>query len=112
MPKEHRPYGFFFWLHLVSIFFLWTSPFLVDLKWLPLGLIALYFQWRILGGCACTYWEFGHFDTPFYWYYLNRWGVKISRKGADILTDYVIPIWVLIFGVIWQWVLGHEPLLF
>ncbi|OGN00620.1 MAG: hypothetical protein A3B91_02285 [Candidatus Yanofskybacteria bacterium RIFCSPHIGHO2_02_FULL_41_29] len=106
--KKHCDFGPIFWAHLFYIILIYISPFWLDWRWMPLGVIGMYLQWYYFGGCFLTKLEFGESEhNNFNWYYLNRLGFNVSLKRVKIFTDYLIPIFLFVFAFVWQFILGH-----
>jgi len=106
--KKHCDFGPVFWIHLLYIALIYTSPLWLNWKIMPLAIGVVYFQWFFFGGCVLTIWEFGRTEhNSFYWYYLNRLGFKFSLKKVNLFTDYLAPSLIFIFAFTWQFIFGH-----
>ena len=107
---------FWFWLHLLIIFLIWTSPFFLDWK-IILGFIGIYYlQLFIFSGCILSVKQFGVKDREktFFIFLFNKIGIKLSYKkimlfkinGVKIfLSDIILPLILLFVALIWQVVL-------
>lgn len=96
-PK--REFGPTFWLHLVLIILVWTSPFWLSWRIILLSILIYYFQIWLLGGCILTQAQFKNVshNYSFYYHYLKKLGFKPNERKLHIFLNYIAP-W-LILGV-------------
>jgi hypothetical protein len=103
-------FGMIFWIHLILIIALWTSPFWLDWKLIIFGGILYSVQLMIFGDCILTRKQFGtkKRGITFYYYYLKKMGFNVSSEGVRKFADrYSFPI-ILITAIIIQEVLNFK----
>jgi len=98
-----------FLLHLVIIFFVYISPFILDWKLILILIILYYLQLLIFGNCILTIKQFAEQkrDTTFYSHVLSKLGFYPDKRTVRITVDYYIPWIILVVALIWQITLGH-----
>ena len=89
-------------LHLLVICLIYTSPFIVPLKWIVVGAALYFVQIKTLGGCILTKIEFGSYDECAYWHYLNWIGLRLRKESVHFVIDYIAPPAVLLTAFIYQ----------
>src|SRR3989338_11341446 len=103
-------YGPFFWLHLgwnVLAYFSW----LLFSWWIVIfGAALLQLQFLVFGNCVLTKAEFKEAAKDASWHavYLERLGLKTSRRKMEVWARYIAPGVVLLLVVILQFVLAKE----
>jgi hypothetical protein len=111
--KEVKEFGLIFWLHLLTIILIWSSPFLVDWKLIALFILLYYLQLIAVGNCILTWKQFGagKRQITFYYYYLSKLGLKLNVDRVRFVADYLLPWIILAMALFWQQVWGNEVLL-
>ncbi len=100
----HKDFGLIFWLHLLLLAAIWSSPFWVPWRWMLAGIALYYLQLLIVGGCILTKLQFGASkpETTFYAHLLESIGFRCDRRRVSFTVDYVLP-WLLIgIALLWQ----------
>jgi hypothetical protein len=111
--KHVQLFGFIFWLHLVIILLAYASPFLFHWKWIVVGIVLLWIQTRVFGGCVLTHAQFGKSEKlSIYSVYLELMGIHFKRAHVIFVVTYILPCLVLIIALVWQVLLRKVPLLF
>ncbi len=98
-------YYFWFCLHVSIIFGAYISPFIVDWRLVTLGVIIYWVVGNRWKYCPLTKWQFGNSEHSFYWRYLNKFGIKVNDKQADLVAARLIPVILIIAAVVYQVVL-------
>jgi len=91
-------FGFLFWIHLILIILVWTSPLFLDWRIIFVFVLLYYFQLLVFGDCIFSKKQFGSEKRKetFYSYYLTKLGFRINRKRLVFFLDYILP-WILLF---------------
>ncbi len=110
--KNVKYFGFIFWIHLLLILFAYLSPFLFDWRVIVLGSVVLIIQYYLFDGCLLNKAQFNDTSEVFLYPYLTMLGLKINRYFFRIFIRYVLPIILVVFAIIWQVILGIDPLIF
>lgn len=101
MEKE---FGLMFWLHLILIILIWSSPFWLNWKFILFFIFLYYLQLIILKDCILTK---AQFETKkrgvtFYWYYLTKLGFNLNKEKVRFIVDYIFPWVILTIALICQ----------
>jgi len=113
MGKNESEFGIIFWTHLFIIFGWYFSPFLISWYFVFLGVIFSYGQGLLINGCFLTHFQFGkQSDYTFWGYYLEKIGVKFSKRSLKIIFFWCEPIVIFLIAIFWQFVFGNLPFLF
>ena len=103
-----------FWVHLFFTLLAWVAPFLFNWPLLCLAYAVVLLQFFIFKRCLMN--ERHELpeedDATFYSHLLERMGFHPNRKKLKFFIRRVLYILLGIFSFIWQWGLGHDPLLF
>lgn len=93
-----------FWIHLLVVIAVWSSPFWLSWKLIIVGVAIYYLQLLILGNCVLTRWQFQsrEIEISFYAHVLEKFGLRFNHRTVSAITDYVIPWIVLLIALIWQ----------
>jgi hypothetical protein len=98
-----KDFGIIFWIHLLLIIAVWTSPFWVDWRIMLVVIVLLNLQFLILGGCYLTFLETGKDrDMTFYYYYLSKFFPHLNKKKTKIFIRYILPFLLLGIALIYQ----------
>lgn len=110
MPKS-KDFGFVFWMHLLVLCLMYSSPFLFSWQLILIGVILYFLQLLVFGGCVLTIKELGEDRKEgFNAYYLRKLGFKVNETKLKIVLS-LVP-WILLFvALVWQVVLKHTPYL-
>lgn len=108
--KKRNDLGIYFWIHVVSILLLYSSPFIISWKIFLIIAILYYLQLVVIKGCFLTQMEFGNVDEGFYYHYLTKAGLKPDLKKTNFIVD-CIPALALLLGIILQELFDIVPLL-
>ena len=111
MDKRGSDYGLIFWVHFLLVVMIYLSPFLFKWGIIVLFTVLYYLQLLIVGECVLTKIQFNDKDITFYNYYLNKIGLRISRKKMSVILTFIIPVIILLITIIWQVTLKKTPLL-
>lgn len=106
-------YGLIFWAHLIVVLTVYLSWFLLDWRLIGLVVILYYLQLLILGNCVLTTLQFKgkNRDTTFYWYYLDKMGLKFSKTKVRLVVDFIIPPLLILIAVTYQLILNNSPVI-
>jgi len=104
-------FGLIFWIYLILILLVWTSPVLLSWKIIFLFIILYYFQLFVFGDCILTKRQFKtkKRSETFYSYYLEKLGLRINKEKLVFFLDYVLPWLLLVIAYVVQR-LGFGPL--
>ena len=93
----NKEFGLIFWLHLIIILLVLSSPFWLSWKIITIFILLYYLQLFFLKNCVLTKLQFNEpeRDTTFYSYYLTKLGFKVNKRKLKIFLDYVLP-WVIL----------------
>ncbi len=108
---KKREFGFIFWVHLILIILVWTSPFWLNWKLIFLFIVLYYIQLIIFKDCILTKKQFKTKtrSTTFYYYYLTKIGFKLKIEKVRKFVDYYAPWIIFSFALILQEVLKLNP---
>ena len=97
-------FGPIFWLHLLVIILVWTSPFWLPWPAILLFIIIYYFQIWLLGGCIFTQAQFKHVshDHSFYYHYLRKLGLRPDKRKLHVFLNYIAPWIILMSAYLYQ----------
>jgi len=101
---QRKEFGLIFWLHLIIILAIYSSPFWLSWKIVILFVLLYYFQLWFLGNCLLTKWEFDEVkrDTTFYSHYLSKLGLNFDKRKLKLFLDYFMPWAILAVALIYQ----------
>ncbi len=113
MKQENIKYfGLVFWIHLILVLFAYLSPFLFNWKLILLGIIILFIQYNLIGGCILNKIQFDKTkDITFLYPYLKMLGLNINPYKFKIFIRYYLPFILLLIAIIWQVLLNKAPLI-
>lgn len=111
---QSSTHGLTFWFHVLITFLAWVGPFLFS--WylmLPAYLIVL-LQFLIFKRCLLNN---GHElddadDTTFYSYIFEKLGIRVNRATLKLWVRRYFYLILSVVTLLWQLVLGVEPVLF
>lgn len=112
--KIKTDHGFNFWFHLFITVLAWIGPFLFTWYLMITAYMIVLVQFMIFGRCLLNK-SHGLEDdgeSTFYSYLLEQVGFKPERKVLRVWVRNYIYIILTAVTVLWQLVLGFEPLLF
>ena len=114
MSKKKKDYSIIFWLHLLVNVILYCSWFLFSWYWILLGEALVQLQFHLFKGCIFTRLEFGgdSTDESCIAYYFEKWGILKNTSKTRLFIKDISPRLVFILMIVWQVLLGMEPLLF
>jgi len=98
-------------VHLALVLLAWCSWFLFNWIILVIGAGLYYLQLKIFGNCVLTKAQFKDKEASFHDYILRKIGIKFNPKKMIFFTDYLFPLTILSFMVLWQLLLKHKPIL-
>jgi len=95
--NDSKGFGLLFWLHLLLILAIWSSPFWMPWKLIILGIALYYLQLLLVGDCILTKRQF---ESPkremtFYAHLLEGLGFHFNRRKVRLVADYVMPYIIL-----------------
>ena len=101
---EKKDFGIIFWVHLLIILAIYSSPFWVDWKIIAVGIGVYYLQLILFKNCILTTLQFNEKerDTTFYSYYLTKLGFNINKTKLRLFLDYIMPWLILAVALPWQ----------
>jgi hypothetical protein len=111
---QSNKFNLAFWLHLVVTIGAWVAPFL--LSWyiiVPIYALVV-IQFLIFGRCLVNEkHELGEADDmTFYAYLFEAIGIPVNRKRLKWYVRRMFYQVLSVFTLIWQLLLGNEPLWF
>ena len=79
--------GFLFWIHLILIIFIWTSPFYLSWKIILILIIVYYAQLLIFGDCILIKAQYKTKirEMTIYTQILENFGLKVNREKLVFL---------------------------
>ncbi len=97
-----KEFGLIFWLHLIIILAVLSSPFWLSWKIILIFIFLYYFQLFFFKNCLLTKLQFNETtrDTTFYSHYLEKLGIKINKRKLRIFLDYILPWIILTISII------------
>ncbi len=103
-----------FWAHLFVTSLAWIGPFLF---WWPLMIFAycmVQLQYKLLNKCIMNE---GHAlkeenNNTFYHFLLTKMGFRLDKSLVKFVVRKRLNIFLGLFVILWQVVLGFKPLLF
>lgn len=103
-----------FWAHLFVTLLAWMGPFLFSWYLMVVAYTLVQLQFVFLNRCVMNK---GHAleevdDYTFYAFLLEMVGFQPNRKVVKFITRKMIYVGLALVAVLWQVVLGFEPLLF
>jgi hypothetical protein len=114
--KVHSSHNFAFWFHLLITFLAWVGPFLF---WWPLMVTAygvVLLQFLIFNRCLLNARHDLDTETDkdatFYSYLFELVGYRPNRKTLKLIVRRYLYIILSAITLLWQVVLGFDPLLF
>lgn len=116
-PKQTSFSGtekFYFFLHFLAVIFVWTGPFLVSWKIMIPVYVLVTIQFIIFKSCLMNK-RHGldeSDDHTFYSEVFELMGFQPDRKMLKFFVRKVLNIFLTIMTLLWQLVLGNNPLLF
>ncbi len=114
MKKQEKIkyFGLVFWIHLILVLFAYLSPFLFNWKLIILGIIILFIQYSLIGGCILNKIQFDNTrDVVFLYPYLKMLGLNLDAYKFKIFIRYCLPFILLLIAIIWQVLLNKTPLI-
>ncbi|HXK36713.1 MAG TPA: hypothetical protein VJ553_03980 [Candidatus Paceibacterota bacterium] len=108
-------FGPIFWMHLAIIIVIILAPLLFDVWIIALGMLVYWLQLMVVGDCVLTRLQFGARERTgssrsFYFHYLKKLGFVDDAARVTRFIDRTQPILILLVGIVWQWLLGFDPL--
>lgn len=106
--------GIAFWLHLFVLVLAWVAPFMFSWQWSVPVYAAVMVQFAVFGRCLVN----EHHDlsedenVTFYSHLFEKMGFHPDRRRLKFYVRKVFYPVLATVSVIWQEVLGIEPLLF
>lgn len=91
IKNKSTDFGPLFWLHIVLIIGILTTPFFVDWRLILVGIALLQLQYWFFKGCVLSNKELGQGNGGFWFYYLKKVLPKITVRSVDIFTELVLP---------------------
>ncbi len=100
-------------LHAIVITLIWVSPFLFRWHVILFGIALYYVEIITIGDCILTRRQFQtkKRDMTFYYYLLEKIGLRPSMTRVRIIADYVMPPLILGIALIWQKCMAQVPLI-
>lgn len=114
IPTKGSALNFSFFLHLAVTILAWLGPFLVSWQLMVTAFVLVQLQFMFFGKCLLNEQHDlkEEDDYTFYAYLLETMGFKTNRKLVKKVVRGGL-YWVLAaLTIVWQMVLGNEPLLF
>jgi hypothetical protein len=101
---KNKDFGLIFYLHLVLILAIWSSPFWLNWKTILFFIFLYYLELFFFGNCILTTLEFNELErnTTFYSHYLEKLGFKFNKRKLSIFLDYIFPWLILGLALIYQ----------
>jgi len=103
-----------FWVHLFCTSLAWIGPFLFSWPLMIFAYIMVQLQYKLLNRCLMNE---SHSlkeenSNTFYHYLLTKIGFKLDKKVVKFVVRKRLNFFLGLFAILWQVVLGFEPLLF
>ena len=94
---ERKDFVIIFWLHLIIILVIFSSPFWLSWKLIVIAIFIYYVQLLLFKNCILTTLQFQEKDrnTTFYSYYLEKLGFNVNKKKLRLFLDYILP-WLIL----------------
>jgi len=109
--KNKNDFGLIFWIHLILIVLVYTSPFLFNWRLMILFVFLYYLQIIIFNGCILTEKQFGKREyMTFYHYYFTKLGLKINKRFLYYLMRWIMPLIILSVSLVLR-LLNYNPLI-
>ncbi len=110
--KKVKYFGIIFWIHLILILFAYLSPFLFNWKFMLFGIILLFIQYSLVGGCILNKIQFDKTkDITFLYPYFRMLGINLDPYKLKIFIRYYLPFILFLVAIIWQILLNKMPLI-
>jgi len=112
--KVTSKHNFLFWFHVLITIIAWIGPFVFSWYLMVTAYTIVMVQFMIFGRCLLNGkhdLDDGN-DTTFYSYLLEQLGIHTNRSTLKLWVRRYVYIILGAVAVIWQLVLGFEPLLF
>ncbi len=98
-------------LHLIVIILVILSPIIFDYRLVTIGLVLYFLQIKVFGGCVLTKWQYGSYETTFYYYLFKSLRLPVTDRGARIFANYILPPVLVAAIIIIQLILNIKPFL-
>lgn len=101
---NHKDFGILFYLHLVIILMIYTSPFYIPWPVILFFIFLYYIQITYVGNCVISRLEFKEKirNTTFYSHYLQKLGFPVNKDKLRMFLDYVMPWVILSIALMYQ----------
>ncbi len=95
---------FYFWIHLVIVIIMWSSPFWLAWKIILFGVFLYYLQLITFGDCLLIKKQFNTKKRimTIYTQILEYLGFKPNRKVMVFISDYIFPWAILLAAIVFQ----------
>ena len=104
-----------FWIHLILLIVIWTSPFWLDWKLILLGIFLVYIQELIFKSCILTIAQFNDNEEwremTMYTFIFEKIDFKVNRKRMKFIARFILPWIILLMSLIWQILLNKQVLI-
>lgn len=112
--KNNNDFGVIFWTHLILIFLIYSSPFLINWRLILFSLFIYYLQFFIIGNCLLTILQFRerHREVTFHDYYLSKLGFNLDKRKMKLAINHVVPLSIFAIAIFWQILINKTPLIF
>lgn len=107
-------HNFVFWFHVVITALAWIGPFLFSWYLMVPAYLIVLLQFLIFGRCLLNgqhKLDDGN-DTTFYSYLFEKMGISVNKTTLKLWVRRYFYVILSAFTLIWQVVLGFNPLLF
>lgn len=103
-----------FWFHLFITLLAWSGAFLFSWQLMVIAHLIVQMQFWVLGRCVVNkHHELDESDNyTFYAFLFESVGIYLNRDKLKWFIRNVLHTLLALLAVVWQVVLGYEPLLF
>lgn len=107
-------HNFIFWFHVVITSLAWVGPFLFSWYLMVPAYLIVLLQFLIFKRCLLNgkHQLDDDNDTTFYSYIFEKLGIRVNRATLKLLVRRYFYVILSILTLVWQLVLGFEPVLF
>lgn len=107
-------HNFSFWFHVLITVLAWVGPFLFSWYLMVTAYMIVMLQFLIFGRCLLNS---AHElddsnDTTFYSYLFDQLGISVNKATLKVWVRRYFYIILSVVAILWQVVLGFNPLLF
>lgn len=112
--KSTSSHNLTFWFHLLITILAWVGPFLFSWYLMVTAYLLVVLQFMVFGRCLLNARHdlADENDATFYSYLLEKFGYHPNRQTLKYWVHRYVYLFLAALTLLWQVVLGYEPLLF